>query len=58
MNWGGIPYGDDSHIGIYTGVLDGNTIHGDFSGSVYTWPSHGDVLVTWAGTFTVTIRKE
>ena len=43
----------------YTGVLAGNTISGNFSGSASWNTSDGRTeTATWTGTFTVTIRKE
>ena len=43
----------------YRGTIDGNTIRGDLDGSVYVGRlgEPPDVLVTWMGTFTVTIEK-
>ena len=47
----------------YTGVVEGNTIRGDFSGfgPAYTYNVNDgldwDVIVTWTGTFAVTIQK-
>lgn len=46
-----IPIGGNSND--YMGTIDGNIIRGTFSG----FNSYGGVLITWSGTFTVTIRK-
>ncbi len=55
MFLGGVPA--PSSISNYSGVIDGNTIRGDLDGSSYVPTPVGDVLVTWTGTFTVTIEK-
>lgn len=55
-------FGPDD-ITEYTGVVEGDTIRGDFTGSGPAWTTtvgHGpdwDVIVTWSGTFTVDIEK-
>ena len=54
----GVPIGVPSHISEFTGVINGNIISGNFSGSVYApTTSGGEVLVTWNGSLTVTIGR-
>ena len=46
-----------SRTSTFTGILDGNIISGEFSGSGVAPSSRGLLPVTWTGTFTVTIQK-